>query len=80
MKAAVVDSDDDSSDDEEAEKSRKERDKAMKKRVREMCEKCNICKRQTFTRKKDNQEWPSDRFITCPQFHKMTPKESFREC
>lgn len=76
VKAAVVDSDDDSSDDEEAEKSRKERDEAMKKRVREMCGKCNICKkRHTFTRKKDNQEWPSDRFITCPQFHKMTPKE-----
>ena len=76
VKAAAVVSDDDSSDDEDAEKSRKERDKAMKKRVREMCGKCSICnKRHTFTRKKDNQEWPSDRFITCPQFHKNTPKE-----
>ena len=65
-----------SSDDDEAEKLRQERDKEIKKRVREQCGKCPLCKkRHTFLRKRDNKDWPSDRFISCPQFHRLSVVE-----
>ena len=67
---------DDTSDDEETSKNNEEKEKEIKRRVRERCGKCPICKkRHTFTRKKDNTEWPSDRLISCAQFQKMSPKD-----
>ena len=66
----------DTSDDEVVEKNKKEREKELKKRIRDKCGKCPICKeRHTFTRKRDGKEWPSDRFISCAKFQKMTSKE-----
>ena len=77
FKSTKADSDNSSEDgEEEAEKNRKDKDKEWKKRVKERCGKCPVCKkRHTFTRKRDNQEWPSDRLISCAQFQKMSPRE-----
>ena len=73
--ASKADSDD-SSEDGEATKNKEETEKEIKKRVRERCGRCPICKkRHTFTRRKDNKEWPSDRLISCAQFQKMSPKD-----
>ena len=75
VRANRVDSDD-SSDDEDAAKSKKAREEEHRKRNRDMCGKCSICqKRHTFTKKRDGKEWPSDRFISCPQFQKMSVKD-----
>ena len=64
------------SSDEEAERNKKEREKELRKKVKEKCGKCPICKeRHTFTRNRDGKEWPSDRFISCAKFQKMTPKD-----
>ena len=74
VKAAKTDSDD--SDDDEEEKSRKEKEKEVKRRVREECGKCSICsKRHTFLRKRDGKNWPSDRYISCAQFQKMSARD-----
>ena len=68
--------DTDTSDDEEAERNRRDKDIEVKKRVREKCGKCPLCKkRHTFIRKRDGKEWPSDRFISCAQFQKLSAKE-----
>ena len=75
MQGSMAD-DDSSDDDEDAVKNRKEREKEMKKRVKDKCGKCPICNvRHTFTRKKDGKEWPTDRFISCAKFQKLTPKD-----
>ena len=64
------------SSDEEAERNKKEREKELRKKAKEKCGKCPICKeRHTFTRNRDGKEWPSDRFISCAKFQKMTPKD-----
>ena len=74
VRASKADSDD-SSDEEAVEKSKKEKEKELRKRVKEMCGRCSICnKRHTFTRKRDGKDWPSDRFISCPEFQKMSPR------
>ena len=66
---------DDSSDD-DADRLRREKDAEVKRRVREQCGKCPLCdRRHTFVRKRDNKEWPSDRFISCADFQRMNPFE-----
>ena len=67
---------DDSSDDEDIRKSKAEKEKELRRKVREKCGKCPLCKdRHTFTRKRDGKEWPSDRFISCSKFQKMSAKD-----
>ena len=76
VKTSKADSDD-TSDDEEVEKAKKAKEKEIRKQVRDRCGKCSICnKRHTFTRKRDGKEWPSDLYISCPEFQEMSPKDS----
>ena len=68
--------DSDSSEDETTPKTKEDKEKELRKRVRDRCGKCPICKkRHVFLRKRDNKEWPSDRLISCDMFQKMTPKD-----
>ena len=76
VKTEEVESDETSDDDGDAARLRREKDKEVKKRVRDQCGKCPLCKkRHTFIRKRDGKEWPSDRFISCPQFQKISVVE-----
>ena len=46
------------------------------KKLTELCGKCPLCKsRHEFTRKRDNKDLPSDRFMCCADFRKMTEQE-----
>ena len=50
--------------------------KKEKKRLREECGKCPLCKeRHTYTRLKDKEEWPSDRLFKCETFKNMSVRE-----
>ena len=66
----------DSSSEDDSDRLRKEKDIEVMKRVREQCGKCPLCKkRHTFIRRRDNREWPSDRFISCAEFQRMNAFE-----
>ena len=52
------------------------KNKEDKKKARENCGKCPLCKeRHTYVRQWDKQEWPSDRLFKCEKFKDMSCKE-----
>ena len=65
-----------SSSEDEGDRLRREKDVEVRKRIREQCGKCPLCKkRHTFIRRRDNREWPSDRLISCSEFQRLNAFE-----
>ena len=54
----------------------KDKNKKLKKLQREECGRCPLCSRHhTYIRRKDREEWPTDRMFRCESFEKLSIKD-----